>query len=272
MYWDSIWISVVPLALVNIFFVVTLLIFRPIYHKQERRQDVENRHASRFLNRWMREYWHWLTDPVVNAFVKMRISPNTLTVIGVLLSIVAGFLFWMGLFGMGGWTMIFAATFDMFDGNVARKTNQVSQSGAYFDSVMDRVSEGAVFVGLAFLYRNHWGLFFVLLALIGSVMVSYSKARGDASGAVYSGGSMQRPERIVYLGVGAIFTPLVAFLIRPFCDWISPFHVYLIPLCFVALATSVTSYHRISHVMGMLDAKDVKNVPLKGPGEYAEKN
>lgn len=255
MNWDSIWVSVAPLIFLNLIFTCTVLIFRSVYRKTERLKEVEERHASKFLNRWMREYWLWLTSPVVRFFIWLKITPNIITVIGVILSCLSAFFLGIGHMGLGGWLMVFAASFDIFDGHVARKTNQVTLSGAFFDSVMDRISEGVVFIGLAFYYRYHWGLFFVLVALIGSVLVSYSRARGDSVGVAYAGGSMQRPERIVYLGVGAIFVPVVSLVIRPFINWADPFHLYLFPLCFVAWATCATSYHRISHIMGILDAK-----------------
>lgn len=252
---ESIWLSVYLLAFFNVILLGTVLIFRSVYRKRERIKEVEERHASKFLNRWMREYWIWLTEPVVDLFIFLKLTPNRITTVGVLISFLSGYFFAVGHLGLGGWLMIFSATFDMFDGSVARKTGQVTASGAYYDSVMDRVSEGAIFAGLAFLYRDNWGLFAALAALMGSVMVSYSRARGDAAGMIYAGGSMQRPERIVYLGVGAIFTPIVSHFLAIWWPWAIPVNLYLIPLSFVAVATWMTSFHRISHVMGMLDEK-----------------
>jgi len=150
--------------------------------------------------------------------------------------------------------MIFSATFDIFDGRVARATNRVTKSGAYFDSVIDRFSEGAVFLGLLYYFKDHWAFYIVFMALVGSLMVSYTKAFGGAQGVEYSGGSMQRPERVVYLGVGAIFAPIIGH----FISFLSPNivdYIYLFPLSFVALMTWVTTFDRIANIMRLLDQK-----------------
>src|SRR3989338_7609869 len=195
MNFNSIWFSLGPLIVFNILLLSTVLSFRPIYRKRERLKEVEERPASKFLNRWMREYWLWLTDPFVRLFVRLGISPNTLTTIGVVIGFISGYFFWKGHFGLGGWLMIFGATFDTFDGRVARATNRETKSGAYYDSVMDRISEGTVFIGLALYYHNHWALWIVLAGLLGAFMVSYTRAKGGLNSHRYAGGCMQRPER-----------------------------------------------------------------------------
>lgn len=259
MNFNSLWFSLGPLLAFNVLLLCTVLVYRPIYARTARLKEVENRHASKLLNRWMREYWLWLTDPFVRLFSKYEISPNTLTVIGVLISAISGFFFWKGFFGLGGWFMIFSATFDIFDGRVARATGKVTKSGAYFDSVMDRVSEGLIFLGLAVYYRDHWALWAVIAALVGSGMVSYAKARGEAHGVDYAGGSMQRPERIVYLGVGAIFSPVfsaaAAALFPASIGFTSAAQIYLVPLVFVAVMTWITTLDRTRTVMARLDGR-----------------
>ncbi len=257
---NSVWFTLIPLAVFNVLFLGTVLAFRPVYRNSKRLKEVEERPASKFLNRWMREYWLWLTDPFVHLFVRLRLSPNTLTTMGVLIGLASGYFFWKGHFGLGGWLMIFGATFDTFDGRVARATHNETRSGAYFDSIMDRISEGAFFAGLVLYYRHHWALLIVIVCLIGSYMVSYTKSKGDEMGAHYEGGSMQRPERIVYLGVGAIFSPVFAWLVQFF--WLKEMDfvlltntLYLVPLSFVTLMTWGTSFDRMRNVMKMLSVK-----------------
>lgn len=251
---SSPWVSLGPLLVFNVVLLGTVLVFRPIYRKKSRDSDIEKRHTSKLLNRWMREYWLWLTGPFVRFFVRHGFTPNTLTVIGVVIAAASAWFFWKGHFGLGGWLMIFGSTFDTFDGQVARATNRETKSGAYFDAVMDRVSEAIVFLGLALFYRSHWGLWIVVAAMVGAFMVSYAKARGDACGVFYSGGSMQRPERIVYLGVGAIFAPVfgwpLAFLTPRIAELL-----YLIPLGFVAVMCWITAIDRVRHVMQAIDAQ-----------------
>ncbi len=263
---NSIWVSLFPLFLFNVVLLGTVLAFRPVYRRQATMRETADRHTSKLLNRWMHEYWLWLTDPFVRLFIRVKLSPNTLTFIGVLIGMASGFFFWKGHFGLGGWCMIFGATFDIFDGRVARATNQETKSGAYFDSVMDRVSEGAFFIGLSFYYRHSWALLLVLVACLGSFMVSYTRSKGDEMGAVYHGGAMQRPERIVYLGVGAIFAPVFGMILHliwlPQTSYqIIADYLYLFPLAFVALMTWLTSFERIKNVMKILDEKSPSSSP-----------
>jgi len=259
MIMNSIWISIIPLLIFNVFMLATAVAFRPVYRSNQRMQEVENRHASKLLNRWMREYWFWLTDPLVRFFIKFKFTPNVLTGLGTFIGILSGVFFWKGHFGLGGWMMILGASFDMFDGRVARLTKHETKSGAYFDSVMDRISEGAGCIGLVLYYQENFYQLIVMLCFLGSIMVSYAKSKGDEMGAKYSGGTMQRPERIVYLGVGAIFSPVFAALINIFFKTsITTEHLaellYLVPLSFVALMTWATSFDRMRHIMKMLDA------------------
>ncbi|HBF12189.1 MAG TPA: hypothetical protein DDW49_02165 [Deltaproteobacteria bacterium] len=253
MNWNSPWISLIPLFVFNAFMLCTVLAFRPIYRKKGVTQEIQERHASKFLNRWMREYWFWLTDPIIRFFIRFHITPNQITCLGTFIGVLSGLFFSLGHFGLGGWCMIWGASFDMFDGKVARLTNKETKSGAYFDSIMDRVSEGAVFAGLIFYYRESLVLWIAVMALLGSFMVSYTKAKGDEMNARYNGGSMQRPERIVYLGVGAVFSPVFSWMLSHYFPLLTTEALYVLPLFLVALMTWVTSLNRMKNVMKMLD-------------------
>jgi hypothetical protein len=131
--------------------------------------EAARRHTSKFLSAHFKEWWVFTTDPIAKLFVRLGVRPSTLTFLGFLFSVAAGVLFVKGLFGYAGWAMIFGATFDIFDGRVARLTNQESRSGAFYDSVMDRFGEGICFLGLAFYFRSSWILFFVIAGLIGGM-------------------------------------------------------------------------------------------------------
>lgn len=258
MDFNSPWFSLGPLIAFNVVALSTALIFRSIYRRRQRVQEVEERHASKVLNRWLREYWYWITDPFVRFFIFLKLSPNALTFIGVLISAVSGAFFATGHIGLGGWFLIFGGTFDTFDGRVARATNRETKSGAYFDAVMDRASEGVVFLGLILLYRNHWGLWIVVAALLASYLVSYTKAKGEAAGADFSGGIMQRPERVAYLGMGGIFSPMFVW---PFVSTTTGFVelvaisrlLYLFPVGFVAIMSLWTAITRIRAYMRLID-------------------
>jgi phosphatidylglycerophosphate synthase len=250
---DPVWVSLGPLLTINVLFLMTLLFFWFTYRRRPKTQDVDLKEHSRFLSRFLKEYWYWLTSPIVNLMVKLHITPNVLTFCGFLLSCVAAYFFSLGMIGAGGWFMIFGATFDMFDGQIARLTGRASKSGAFFDSVMDRFGEAVVFLGLAGLYRNSWILYFTILGLVGSMMVSYTRARGEGVGVDVKSGFMQRPERIVYLGVGSIFSPIIAYFFRRFVPSVPLDVVTIGAIVLIAIFTNITALHRMGVVMKTLD-------------------
>ena len=157
-----------------------------------------------------------LLQKIVNGLALTRISPNVLTFLGLVINIIAAV-----FFGFANVTqrrphvlvspasvIIGAGIFDMVDGRVARQTNQVSVFGAFFDSVMDRYSDVALFFGLLVYYARGNRFFYVVLVafvMITSLMVSYTRARAEALIGSCKVGFMERPERIVLIIIGALF-------------------------------------------------------------------
>lgn len=156
----------------------------------------------------------WLLQKIVNGLAISKISPNVLTFIGLLINILAALFFGFArgdhavrYFVYAGLVIIGAGIFDMVDGRVARQTNQVSVFGAFFDSVMDRYSDVAIFFGLLVYYARGNRLFYVgLVAFVmtASLMVSYTRARAEALIGSCKVGFMERPERIVCVILGAL--------------------------------------------------------------------
>lgn len=228
------------------------------FTKRTRKREIPEaakRHTSKFLSSHLKEWWVFTTDPIARLFVRLGVRPSTLTFTGFLFSAAAAVLFAKGLFGYAGWVMIFGATFDIFDGRVARLTGQESRSGAFYDSVMDRFGEGVCFLGLAFYFHASWVLFFVVAGLIGSILVSYTRARGESVGILCKGGSMQRPERIVYLGVSSALDPVSSIILL---HWFSaPAPILVIgAIIIIAVMTNVTAVHRMIYIMNALDTAD----------------
>jgi len=157
----------------------------------------------------------YLLQKIVNGLALTKISPNALTFIGLLINIVAAFFFgyaragnYVRMFFYAGLVIIGAGVFDMVDGRVARQTNQVSVFGAFFDSVMDRYSDVAIFFGLLVYYARGDRFFYVVLTafcMTASLMVSYTRARAEALIGNCKVGFMERPERIVLVILGALF-------------------------------------------------------------------
>lgn len=254
---EHIWVTIFPVLAINLFFLTTLLYFYFSGRYLKGTPELEGRHDSRMLNRFLKDFWYWVTWPMAATLVKLRIKPNMITFIGFMVSLSAVWFYSQGLFGYAGWTLIAGATFDIFDGRVARLTNQESRPGAFFDSVMDRFSEGLVFLGIAFYFNTGWMLGIVIMALIGSQMVSYTKARGEAIGVQCKGGAMQRPERIAYLGVASVFNPLCEYVMNTWTTWWVPAPLVIGVLILMAVMTNGTAVQRMVYIMSALDTIDL---------------
>src|ERR1700756_2991222 len=156
-------------------------------------------------------------DPVVKVLIRLGLTPNVVTSIGFVLNVGVAVIFIIGAeegnrgdltyIGWAGGLILFAGLFDMLDGQVARLGNMKSTFGALYDSVLDRYSELIMFLGICYyLVGHHYFLssIFAFIALIGSMMVSYVRARAEGLGIECKGGLMQRPERVVTIGLCAV--------------------------------------------------------------------
>src|SRR5688572_13246300 len=150
-------------------------------------------------------------EPVAALLVKLRINPNALTTIGTLCTVAGGLAFGMGHIRTAGWVIGLTAIFDVLDGTVARRTGQSTVFGAFYDSTLDRVADGAVLGGIAYFFaasaehRNLPMVVVSLLAIVGTYLVSYTRARAEGLGIDAKVGVMQRPERVVLLSVPQAF-------------------------------------------------------------------
>jgi len=187
---------------------------------------------------------------IVRGLALTRISPNVLTFIGLVINIGAGILFGFAsgddqqrMFLYAGLVIIGAGIFDMVDGRVARATNQVTVFGAFFDSVIDRYSDVALFFGLLVYYARANRFFYVVLVafvMISSVMVSYTRARAESLIGSCKVGFMERPERIVLVIIGALFNRMAPVL------WV------------IAVLSTITVIHRIQHTYRETRGADAK--------------
>jgi CDP-diacylglycerol--glycerol-3-phosphate 3-phosphatidyltransferase len=195
-----------------------------------------------------------IIDAMVRGLARSHINPNVLTFMGLLMNIGCGVLFGYGMFFKAGLLMILANIFDMFDGQVARLRGRVTRFGAFFDSVIDRYSDVIVFVGIMVFYaRNterHSTLLVALtgLALVGSVMISYSRARAESLDIACKVGFLERPERVVLLIIGSLTE--VGPLANPFL------HKMPQVLWVLAVLSHWTVVHRIYHTWRELRETD----------------
>ena len=187
----------------------------------------------------------YLEEPVARFLVKLGLTPNAVTLLGLFVAGAAAYLLSVGYFWAGGIVLLFAGIFDLFDGALARMTNRVSSFGALLDSVADRVSEVIILLGLLIYYSRQSsteGVILVYLALAGSIMVSYLRARSEGLGIECNVGIMTRPERVAALGIGLIVG-----------NWWDT--LVLIVLGVIAGLTIFTSIQRLYHAWRSLDSQ-----------------
>ncbi len=206
-------------------------------------------------------------DPFVKVLIKLGLTPNAVTTIGFVLNIGVAVIFIIGgekgnrgdltYIGWAGALILFAGLFDMLDGQVARLGNMKSTFGALYDSVLDRYSEQVMFLGICYyLVAHHYFLssIFAFIALMGSMMVSYVRARAEGLGIECSGGLMQRPERVVTIGVFGIICGVASLYMGGDYKLYIPgirFHVFetmsifTIPITMMAILTNITAYNRL---------------------------
>lgn len=167
---------------------------------------------------YLQQLIYKIINPVVHGMIKVGITPNFITTTGLVLNIVAAVVFVYASFvggdkaltcaGWAGGIVLFAGLFDMMDGRVARVGNMSSTFGALYDSVLDRYSELFTLFGILYfllLQGYFWGSIITGVAIIGSLMVSYVRARAEGLDLECKVGLMQRPERVVLTALGAIF-------------------------------------------------------------------
>jgi CDP-diacylglycerol--glycerol-3-phosphate 3-phosphatidyltransferase len=212
-----------------------------------------------FISQKNRDRYFYCITPVGNLLARLRIRPNVISLVGLLLSAFAGWIYSTGGFFWGGWVIALAGSCDVLDGQLARLTGRSSPFGAFFDSTMDRLGEILVFVGLTWYFAggsagalggnppmsqapSPVSVVLILLAASGSIMVSYTRARAEALGLDCKVGWMQRPERLVLLVVGSLLAALPV---------VGPMLMKL-TLLVLALTTHFTVFQRVIHVRNHL--------------------
>ena len=212
-----------------------------------------------FISEKNRARYLKIITPIGNFFAAMGVHPHALSVTGFLLSIMAGIIYGTGAFFWAAWVVVLAGTCDALDGQIARQTNKNSPFGAFFDSTLDRYSDVFLFIGLAYHFAGGRGfagiqgsdmmrdpspltVVIIILAIAGSFMVSYTRARAESLGIECRKGMMQRPERITLLIIGSLLgsIPKVGPLLIT-CT-----------LLILAISSNLTALHRIFFIRQQL--------------------
>jgi len=151
---------------------------------------------------WARKNFKGLLDPLAGVFIRLGIHPNTMTLIGLAGTIAGAAFLATGRMTLGGLFILMSGPFDALDGTMARLLGQPNKFGAFVDSVTDRWSEMLIFLGLLYYYLQQGNTLFcvlIFLATMGSVMVSYTKARAEALGFDCNVGVLTRLERYLVM-------------------------------------------------------------------------
>ena len=153
-----------------------------------------------------------ILSPLARLIVSLGITANMVTMFGLLVNLIAAFCLATDRLVAAGLLILFGASFDMIDGAVARARTSTNSSGALLDSVIDRYSEAVIFLG-ALIYFHHLqnfiGVVLVFAAMIGSILVSYVRAKAEGLQIECKVGLMQRPERIILLALGVLVQGLI---------------------------------------------------------------
>lgn len=215
-----------------------------------------------FLSDRNRERYLQIITPVGRLMARLRIHPNILSLLGLILSALAGLVYSTGSFFWGAWVVVLAGTCDALDGQLARQTEKESPFGAFLDSTLDRFGEVLIFLGLAWHFSGGADIFevtvessthserpfavaLIILVVAGAFMVSYTRARAEGLGVDCKVGWMQRPERFVLLIIGSLLAALPV---------VGP-AVMTVTLLLLALLSNFTAIQRMAFVKRELSKK-----------------
>jgi len=217
------------------------------------------------LKKYGQPFVYKIIQPFINLLIKAKVTPNAITTVGLVINLFATVILIIGArfgergdhryVGIAGGVILLAGLFDMIDGRLAREANMSSKFGALYDSVLDRYSELIMFLGICFYLVAHsyfMSSIFAFIAMIGSIMVSYTRARAEGLGVDCSVGWMQRPQRILMVSISAIVCGIVSYIapdkqtIIGFINF-EPISIFIGPLMLLAVMSNITALRRLNH-------------------------
>lgn len=207
--------------------------------------------AGDFLVHW----FMWTIGPLERAALGLGLTPDFFNFAGLFAGAVSGILIGLGHLELGGWAIVAGGVCDILDGRVARATGAVSTYGTFIDSTLDRFVEVFAFLGFVFFFQGHpWAPLAAAAAMAGSLLVSYTRARGESLGVLCKEGLMQRAERLVLVLISCMIDPSLS-------AWWGRAPGFLVSgvLVVIALGTFWTSVHRTVWISARL-----RNPPSAG--------
>lgn len=214
--------------------------------------DVARRSTTVLLGYFVRDWLMWAIGPVERALVRAQVSPDVFNYLGVFFGACAGVAFAWRELSVAGWMILLGGVADVFDGRIARARGLTNSYGAFMDSTLDRFAEVFAFVGVAwYLSGTPYGVAVSMLAACASLLVSYTRARGEAVGVSGTGGVMQRAERLVVLALSGLFDAAAATRF----GW-APGTLLTGAVTLIAVGAMGTAVYRTASIARTLAARD----------------
>ncbi|SEN33480.1 Phosphatidylglycerophosphate synthase [Stigmatella aurantiaca] len=248
-----IWTALAPAMLASAYFIGGLLVFsiRCLFKGVPQDEETLKRGSTVLVGMFLRHYFFWIIQPLWAVVYRSGLPANALSMLSGLLGVSSGVAVAAGRFALGGWLFLAAGILDVMDGRIARLRKEANPAGAALDSVLDRYVDSAMLMGLAWYYRDTWVLLPVLMALLGTSLVPYVRARGEGLGINIRGGAMQRLERVLFLGAGVALSPIFEAIWFP--EQKHPIHwLAVIGMVFVAVMSNVTALSRFRTLVNAL--------------------
>lgn len=256
-----------PVLLLLTYFGIAGIVFAiRHFHRAPFLDEELQRRAGGVLGRHgIGHFFAWTMQPWWRLLAHAAFPPNAITSLSLVLALGAGLAAAAGRFALGGWLFVLAGMLDFLDGRVARSTGRSTLGGAVLDSVLDRYVESALIAGLAWYYRHSWVLVACLLALTGSLLVPYVRARAESLGVPQAQvGFMQRPDRVALLGIGTALSPILEVLLAP--DEPHPPHrLAIVAVVVLGVTSHVTALQRLYQLVRTLGGGAAPNLeqPLR---------
>jgi CDP-diacylglycerol--glycerol-3-phosphate 3-phosphatidyltransferase len=237
----------------------SMLVYAAFGRKQD--QDAKDK-GTQFvmgLGNFLVHWFMWAIGPIERVSRALKLTPDFFNWLGLFLGGVAGILFALNHLGWGGVVILLGGICDVMDGRMARSMKIVSSYGAFIDSTLDRFVEVFAFLGLVFFFRGQaWGPLLAATAITGSLLVSYTRARGESQGVLCREGLMQRAERIALLVFAVFFDGPITLTFD-----LEGGSVVLVVLAVISLGTFATAFHRTLWIGTRLRERDQAPPPTQ---------
>jgi CDP-diacylglycerol--glycerol-3-phosphate 3-phosphatidyltransferase len=233
-----------------------LILSMAVYAVRGPKQDADQKKKSGQLflgaGDFLLHWFMWAVDPLTRLSIRLGLTPDFYNYVGLALGVGSGFFIANGQLEAGGWAIALCGVADILDGRIARLTGVASDFGDFIDSTFDRYVEIAACLGFLVLLSDHpWGPFLAASAMAGSLVVSYTRARGEALGILCTGGLMQRGERMVLSCLGCLSDAGASRLL----GW-PRYTVILWILGTIGVTTLITASHRTVWIALRLKEKE----------------